>query len=170
MISKITENLYIGEYSDVIGQTPKETKSRLKQIRALGIGHVISLCARTQMTKEAEAFKANSQGNNLCIWLHHQPIPVNKKLAGRGDPFKVGVELAVNEINSILLHEPNTKIFVHCTAGLDRAPFVVASYLVKYYGFSLSEAYSQIKKVRPSIVEHFEWVWWTSKLEQLPKT
>jgi hypothetical protein len=38
MISKITDNLFIGEYSDIIGQTPEETKARLKQIEALGIG------------------------------------------------------------------------------------------------------------------------------------
>ena len=43
MISKITENLYIGEYTDVIGPTQEETQSRLKQIKALGIGHVLSL-------------------------------------------------------------------------------------------------------------------------------
>jgi protein tyrosine/serine phosphatase len=157
MISKITENLYIGEYSDVVGQTPEETRSRLKQIKALGIGHVISLCARVQITKEAEAFKANSQGNNLGIWLHHQPIPVNSNLAGRRDPFKVGLELALNEINAILLHEPNTKILIHCTGGIDRAPFVAASYLVRVYGLDLADAYRQIKKIRPSICEHLEW-------------
>jgi protein tyrosine/serine phosphatase len=157
MISKITENLYIGEYSDVVGQTLEETSSRLKQIKALGIEHVISLCARIQIAKEAEAFKANSQDNNLGIWLHHQPIPVNRKVAGQRDPFKVGVELSLNEINSILLHEPNTKILIHCTAGIDRAPFVAASYLVKVCGLDFEDAYRQIKKARPSICEHLEW-------------
>lgn len=160
MISKITENIYIGEYSDIVGPTPEETRSRIKQIKALGIEHVISLCARVQITKEAEAFKANSQGNNLCIWLHHQPIPVNSNLAGRHDPFKRGLELALNEINAILLREPNAKILIHCTGGIDRAPFVAASYLVRVCGLDLADAYRQIKKVRPCVCEHFEWVWW----------
>jgi hypothetical protein len=44
MISKITENLYIGEYSDVIGQTLEETKAHLNQFKTLGIEHVLSLC------------------------------------------------------------------------------------------------------------------------------
>jgi protein tyrosine/serine phosphatase len=161
MISKITEHLYIGEYSDIVGLTTEETKSRLEQIKTLGIGHVISLCPRIQITKEAEAFKANSQNNNLCIWLHHSPIPVNSKLAGQRDPFKVGLELSLNEINAILLHEPNTKILIHCTGGIDRAPFVVASYLVRVCGLELADAYRQIKKVRPCVCEHYDWAWWT---------
>jgi protein-tyrosine phosphatase len=78
-------------------------------------------------------------------------------LAGRRDPFKVGLELALNEVNAILLHEPNTKILIHCTGGIDRAPFVVASYLVKVYGLDLADAYRQIKKVRPGVCEHPEW-------------
>jgi protein-tyrosine phosphatase len=160
MISKITENIYLGEYSDIVGLTPEETRSRLKQIKALGIEHIISLCARVQITKEAEAFKANSERNNLCIWLHHQPIPVNSTLAGRRDPFKVGLELALNEINFILIQESNTKILIHCTAGIDRAPFVVASYLVRVCGLDLADAYKQIKKARPCVCEHYEWVWW----------
>jgi hypothetical protein len=76
-------------------------------------------------------FKANSQGKNSTrICLHHQPVPVDRNFAGRGGPFKVGSELALNEINAILLREPATKILVHCTSGIDRSPFVVASYLV----------------------------------------
>jgi protein tyrosine/serine phosphatase len=158
MISKITESLYVGEYSDITGPTPEETTSRLKQLQALGIEHVISLCARGQITKETSAFKANSP---LGIWLHHQPIPVNKKSAGRRDPFKLGLELALKEIVAILRDEPNTKILIHCTGGIDRAPFVAASYLVRVCGLELAYAYSQIKKVRPCVCEHYDWVWWT---------
>jgi protein-tyrosine phosphatase len=50
-----------------------------------------------------------------------------------------------------------TKILIHCTGGIDRAPFVVASYLVKVYGLDLADAYRQIKKVRPGVCEHPEW-------------
>jgi protein tyrosine/serine phosphatase len=158
MISKITDRVFIGEYSDVVGPTPEETTSRLKQLQALGIGHVVSLCARTQITKEEAAFKANSP---LGIWLHHQPIPVNKKSAGRRDAFKLGLELALNEIVTILGDEPNAKILIHCTAGIDRAPFVVASYLVRVCGLDLADAYRQIKKIRSCVCEHYDWVWWT---------
>ena len=38
MISKVTENLYIGEYFNIVGQTPEETQSRFEQIQGLGIG------------------------------------------------------------------------------------------------------------------------------------
>jgi protein tyrosine/serine phosphatase len=165
MISKVTENLYIGEYTDIIGQTPEETELRLKRIKALGIEHVISLCSQdiedSQIINEAETFKANAQSKNSTrICLHHQPVPVDRNFAGRGDPFKVGLELALNEINTILLREPNARIIIHCTAGIDRSPFVVASYLVRVCGLDLAEAYRQIKKVRPCVCEHPEWIWW----------
>ena len=63
MISRVTENLYIGEYFNIVGQTPEETQSRFEQIQGLGIGHVLSLCSEgvegCQIANEAEAFRAS---------------------------------------------------------------------------------------------------------------
>jgi protein-tyrosine phosphatase len=160
MISKINENLYIGEYSDIIGQTLEETKSRLRQLEALGIGHVLSLCSegveRYQFAKEAEAFRASQQGKTH-VQLHHQPIPISVESAHKHDPYKVGFQLALKEINSIFFNDPRAKVLVHCGAGVDRAPFLVASYLMRSCGLDLANAYKQIKKVRPSVCEHPEW-------------
>lgn len=65
---------------------------------------------------------------------------------------------------------------------MDRSPFVVAKYLVKkvkslwedeegttfgmkgetksYQFKTMNDAYAFIKKKRPQVVEHYEWIWW----------
>lgn len=166
MISKITENLYIGEYSDIVGQTPEETQSRIKQIQQLGINHVLSLlCKGTeelQIKNETKAFEDSCQGKNpTSICFHHQPVPVDINFAGHADPFKLGLQLSLDKIDAILCGEPNAKILIHCMGGIDRGPFVLAAYLVRVCVFrNLSDAYREIKKVRPCVCEHPEWIWW----------
>lgn len=158
MISKITKNLYIGEYSDVIGQTPEETKAHLNQFKTLGIGHVLSLCNQgiesCQIENEAKAFRTIQQGK-IRVQLHYQPVPINGKSAH--NHYKVGFALALKEIYGILFNEPKAKILVHCIGGVDRSPFLIASYLERSCGLDLADAYREIKKVRPCIIEHPEW-------------
>ena len=50
------------------------------------------------------------------------------------------------------------KVFIHCHAGIDRAPFVGMLVIRKMLGIHYNEAYGIIKKVRPVIIEHYEWV------------
>jgi len=45
----------------------------------------------------------------------------------------------------------NGKVFVHCNAGLSRAPSIVASYLMKKESIKLDIALKQIKEIRPKI-------------------
>jgi protein-tyrosine phosphatase len=160
MISKITDNLYIGEYSDIIGQTLEETKDRLKQISALEIEHVLSLCSEgvesRQIENEAKAFRTIQQGKTK-VQLHHKPVPISGKSAH--DRYKVGFALAVKEIYGIIFNDPKAKILIHCTAGIDRSPFLAASYLVRSNHLDIADAYREIKKVRPCTIEHPEWIW-----------
>ena len=52
------------------------------------------------------------------------------------------------------------RVLVHCTAGMDRAPFIVALYMSSpFYSLdSVREAYKKIKAKRPVILEHEEWL------------
>jgi len=160
VISRITDQLYLGEYSDVIGSTDAETKSHLIQLTILGITDVLSLCNEgvesCLINKEVEAFKVNKK-SKITLQVHHQPVPVNSEVAGRHDPFKVGFHLALKKINNILFNDPKAKILVHCSAGIDRAPFLVASYLARSNHLDIADVYREIKKVRPSVCEHIEW-------------
>jgi hypothetical protein len=163
MISQITPNLFIGEYLDVVGNTPEETAAKHEALKKMGIYNVVSLCTYgiedRQIEEEKKAFSRNFPAN--MIWYHHQPVPCeNLNHLGHTDPLKAGLELALYEVHRITYVMPTAKVLIHCTAGIDRSPFVVASYMVRYQLYSLSEAYKEIKKVRPFVCEHPEWVWW----------
>ena len=66
------------------------------------------------------------------------------------------------------LFEKYERILVHCTAGMDRVPFVVAYWLNDKidwaldidtnFSFNIRKAYAFIKKKRPQIIEHLEWI------------
>jgi hypothetical protein len=166
MISKITDNLFIGEYSDVIGSTSKETKTRLNQLEASGIRYVLSLCnngmERSLVNKELKVFNRKEK-NKSHISLYLNPIPSSAERAGLHDVFEVGFALATKTLNNIFFNDPGAKILVHCLAGIDRAPFLVASYIAHNRHSDIATIYGEIKKIRPSVIEHPEWIGWQSK-------
>jgi len=49
-------------------------------------------------------------------------------------------------------------VLVHCLAGGERSPLVVATWLSHRHGFSLSEAYKLIIKKRPIVEERAFWL------------
>lgn len=51
------------------------------------------------------------------------------------------------------------KTLVHCHAGIDRSPFVVAMYLHVYNNTPPLEAYDAVQKRRKQTILHGEWVW-----------
>ena len=42
------------------------------------------------------------------------------------------------------LNPPDARVYLHCTAGINRAPTAAAAYLVKAHGFSAQAAYDHI--------------------------
>lgn len=64
---------------------------------------------------------------------------------------------------AVLSYKKN--VFVHCTAGLERSPLVVAWYLHQYEGLSLDEAYSYVRNSRPEALDRRAWIQYNS-LEQ----
>jgi protein-tyrosine phosphatase len=49
------------------------------------------------------------------------------------------------------------RVMIYCQAGMDRSPFVAASYLVKTENLSYADAYTFVQKERPQTITHFEW-------------
>jgi len=64
------------------------------------------------------------------------------------------VETAVERLKGLVLRGNN--VLVHCHAGIDRAPFVVAYFLYKI-GYNFQEAYDLVKEKRPQTIQHWEW-------------
>ncbi|QDZ22241.1 dual-specificity protein phosphatase [Chloropicon primus] len=61
-----------------------------------------------------------------------------------------------------LLLKTGHKVYVHCTAGINRATLTVLSYLTFVEGRSLDESYDFIKKKRPQAHPYLD-CWWTAR-------
>lgn len=48
------------------------------------------------------------------------------------------------------------KVLVHCDAGIDRSPFIVAK-VIQGHDVNFEKAYAFVKKKHPQTFEHFEW-------------
>lgn len=164
MISKITGSLFLAEFSDVVGSTDAETESHLIQLTILGITDVLSLCndgvESCLINKEVNVFEVSPKGK-IKVHLHHQSVPVDIEVAGRHDAYQVGFQLAIKKIHNIFYNNPKAVLLIHCVGGVDRSPFLLATYLARSRHIDIADAYKIIKKNRSHVVEHLEWVWWS---------
>lgn len=150
MITWITETIAIGEYSDTLNteSLKKEKIDCILSLRGAGI--------------EEDAFDEIGFCNWLGISFYRVPVIEMASLES------VKIQLKTASYMLDLLTDIYKKILVHCTAGIDRAPFVVAYYMGKVddgysmtesdLKFHISNAYKFIKGKRPYIIEHLEWV------------
>lgn len=91
---------------------------------------------------------------------HHLRLIVEDNTPPTLDQLRRGVEFIKGEV------ERGGKVYIHCAAGVGRAPTMTAAYLVST-GLSPAQAWKQIKRVRPfirptpgqeeQIKELFEW-------------
>ena len=114
MITWITRNVAIGEYLDSIN---------IELLKNEGIDCILDLRVEVEEDIIRETL-------NLCsrddIYLHIYHIAVGR---GQGlEPIKIELRTAAYMLE--LLTEKYKRILVHCTAGIDRAPFVVAYWIV----------------------------------------
>lgn len=154
MINWITENVAIGDYLDACN---RENLLREK------IDCVLSL----KVTETLGEYILCTQ-NNIGFYK----IPIGRQFMDDEGIEPIKIELRTAAYMLELLTTKYKKILVHCTGGIDRAPFVVARYLANKkveldrimdsntgdYRDWIIEAYKTIRKKRPQIREHFEWI------------
>lgn len=190
MITFITNQLAIGEFSDIVGQTHEETLQKIRNLKELGITHVIN-CRETNDEMEQKGFR-DAWRKTILIRYIYEPVPADPKMYKGGldlsmDKVRLGFQNVLYAIGQILfLQEREDKILVHCTAGMERSPFIVAKLLVDevksgwtdeegnwlghkgkptFHQFrNMADAYKFIKSKRPCIIEHYEWIWWDEKV------
>jgi atypical dual specificity phosphatase len=61
--------------------------------------------------------------------------------------LKSKINQCLDQINSII--NKGHKLYVHCTAGINRTPTIIAAYLVRFKGMELNDALILIKEMRP---------------------
>jgi len=170
MITWITPQIAIGELSDILYNS-------IEDLQKIGFTSVISIL----MKDDERLRKKFREAWNKGILIRQHFIQVGSEsmvedLTGENlKRFVSQLNLAYYKLDSIFYADYQEKVLVHCVAGMDRSPFVVARYLVekkrimprltdKKMEFvsvrTMSEAYAFIKKKRPQIIEHPEWVWW----------
>jgi len=153
MITWITENVAIGEYTDA---------RNVELLKKEKIDCIFNLRVNNP---EGIADEILEETLELCSKMYplDNPIPHYYHIeVGRHQGLEaIKIELRTAAYMLELLAGKYERILVHCTAGMDRAPFVVAYWLHKYSSMELwdfNKAYSFVKKKRPFIVEHYEWI------------
>lgn len=197
MITSITPHISIGEFSDIIyGDDPLKHIDAVYALRMSGITSVINMMERNDEREETAFREAWQTG---CYIRHYYcPVPVlcdcenytnhvfNRDNcttcdvmlnATKHNPFLEGLEFAFCKLSDILYDDYQENVLLHCTAGIDRSPFVVAKYLCEkvksvpewnkqhdkmdfHFFKNMTEAYAFIRTKRPQICEHSEWIWW----------
>jgi len=68
-----------------------------------------------------------------------------------GDDLVVRLGEAVRALRRLVEKASGGRVFVHCTAGMGRAPAVVVGYLARYEGMGPDDALALVKRCRPKV-------------------
>jgi protein-tyrosine phosphatase len=112
-----------------------ESKADVDQIVAAGITHVIDMRA------EFDDDTLNDSRITI-LWL---PQVDDGEMRPLGH-YRKGIQFAFPALSL-----PNTRIFPHCAAGLNRGPTMCYA-LLRAFGFPQSEAIAKIRTVRPDVL------------------
>lgn len=111
-------------------------EERMDKVARMGITHVIDMQVEFDDTPLAEPYGIAVLWNPVDD--DFQPKPP--------DVFQYGVEFALDALNS----DGSIKLFIHCAAGVHRAPMMTLA-LLRVLGYSLDEAMLLIEERRPVV-------------------
>lgn len=121
--SRVTPSVYVG---------PQYRQNGLKYLQKQGIHAVVNL----RIEKDDASLGLAPQYYCYLPTVDDQAPSIEQLLTG------------INFIQKVI--EDGGKVYIHCGAGVGRAPTMAAAYLIST-GFSLFDALEMIKKVRPFI-------------------
>ena len=124
MITKISENLYLGNKEDV-------TKVNLDKY---GINTVLNVASEVT-TRQIEGI------NNIKLGFRDHVTDIKNATP------------AINALKDLLKNKENV-ILVHCRMGISRTPHVVASALSELNGNNYHEVYKELQSIRPIIIPY----------------
>ena len=130
----IEERLWVGRYI---------LPDHLEFLDRLGIRAVVNL----QSEQDLEQYQISLERllqfyGRAGIEIRHIPINDFDQNA-----LSANLPAAVRVLEE-LMDPPGSRVYIHCTAGINRGPTLAAAYLIKARGFSFREAYELLKKQR----------------------
>ena len=109
---------------------------RMEKVAAMGVTHIIDMQIEFDDTPLAEPYGIAVLWNAVDDDFKPKPPTV----------FQRGVEFAVDALNS----DNVNKVFVHCAAGVHRAPMMTLA-ILRVMGYSLDDAMMLIEEKRPVV-------------------
>jgi protein-tyrosine phosphatase len=111
------------------------TESKMEEVARSGITHIIDMQMEFDDTALAEPFGIE------VLWN-----PIDDDFRPKSpDVFQRGVEFAL-----AALDQPASKVYIHCAAGVHRAPMMTLA-LLRVLGFSLEDAMALVEERRPVV-------------------
>ena len=103
----------------------------------------------------------SSEQDAVDFWFGQQPH-VSIDLTG----WNIDLELNNENLETVIKVAPiihkclGSKIpcLVYCHGGIDRSPFMVACYLLKFQGYMKWDAYQTVKNMHPETIIHDDWM------------
>jgi protein-tyrosine phosphatase len=133
----VTERLAIGEYP-----TPEDV-SWLHATPAFTT--VVSLQDDADLDRKGLSLRALERAYaSHNIGFHRLPVP-----DGDGDALRARLDEAVALVAELVAR--GERVYVHCNAGLNRAPTIAVAYLHVHHGHSLDAACELVKSIRPCV-------------------
>ncbi len=108
---------------------------KMAEVARSGVTHIIDMQMEFDDTVLAEPFGIEVLWNPVDDDFRHKPPEV----------FARGVDFALKA-----LEQPDTKLYIHCAAGVHRAPMMTLA-LLRVLGWQLGEAMRDIERRRPVV-------------------
>jgi protein-tyrosine phosphatase len=111
------------------------TENKMEEVSRSGVTHIIDMQIEFDDTPLAEPFGIEVLWNAIDDDFRPKPPEV----------FQRGVEFAL-----AALDQPESKIYIHCAAGVHRAPMMTLA-LLRVLGFNLADAIALVEERRPVV-------------------
>jgi protein-tyrosine phosphatase len=133
-VTELLPELLIGEYP------------RLEDVGWLKTAHAVTAVHNLQDDDDLRLYGLDLGSlmdtyAQASIRMVRTPIP-----DGSADQFSLHLERALRDLNA--LTEAGERVYLHCNAGLNRAPTVAIAFIRAYRGMSLDEALAHVKQRR----------------------
>ena len=110
-------------------------EAKMMEVVRAGVTHIINMQVEFDDTDLAEPYGVQVLWNAIDDDFQPKPPEI----------FQRGVDFALTA-----LQDPQAKVFIHCAAGVHRAPMMTLA-LLRTMGWSLKEAKESIETLRPVV-------------------